>query len=329
MPHAQPKATADLAASMQHTPSSPGLPGRPGFEDDGIRSIQSRAMAYLKTGIPVHFRGPAGMGKTTLALTVARKLNRPYVLVTGNGAMTSDDLIGREVGQTTRRVNDTYIHNVKRTESTVRRDWQAAALTTAMEEGQPLVYDEFTRAPPAANNALLSALEERLLVIPNASSGRTYVHAHENFQVILTSNPQDYVGVNDTPDALFDRMVTFDLQDIPMETETGIVACRSDLDLPQAAAIVRLVRGLRDQPFGLTPASMRTAILIARLIHAMRIPVDPTDSRFVQVCLDVLESRITPEVDHEQRSQVLRNLRAAIGRTAVDPPTPQVIGGTP
>lgn len=326
LPSMKPKSVGSATASQQNGHLAAAMASEHEFfEDDGIRSVQSRAIAYLGTGIPVHLRGPAGMGKTTLAIDVAKKLARPYVLVTGDGAMTSADLIGRAVGQTTKRVQDNFIHNVKRTESVVRHDWRAAALTSAMEKGHTLVYDEFTRAPAEANNALLSALEERVLVVPDAASGRTYVKAHEDFRVIFTSNPQDYVGVNDAPDALFDRMVTFDLFDIPFETETGIVACRSNLDLIQSGAVVEMVRGLRDQSFGLKPASMRTAILIARILHALEIPVNPGDGRYVQVCLDVLESRITPGVDPSDRPAVLENLRTAIGRTQIPPTNASIV----
>lgn len=35
-----------------------------------VRHMTERALAYLRAGYPVHFSGPAGTGKTTLALHV-------------------------------------------------------------------------------------------------------------------------------------------------------------------------------------------------------------------------------------------------------------------
>jgi nitric oxide reductase NorQ protein len=36
-----------------------------------IKEVAARALNYLRAGFPVHFRGPTGAGKTTLALHCA------------------------------------------------------------------------------------------------------------------------------------------------------------------------------------------------------------------------------------------------------------------
>ncbi len=46
-----------------------------------IESLTARALTYLDVGYALHFAGPAGTGKTTLALhvaTEARPARRPY-----------------------------------------------------------------------------------------------------------------------------------------------------------------------------------------------------------------------------------------------------------
>jgi MoxR-like ATPase len=109
--------------------------------------------------------------------------------------------------------------------------------------------------------------------------------------MILTSNPEDYIGVNRAPDALIDRVVTFALDDVSFDTECGIVAARSGLPPSEARRLVHLVRALREDLRPGFPISMRTGILIGRLIHAQSIPADTSDPRFLQVCTDVLRGR--------------------------------------
>jgi len=76
--------------------------------------------------------------------------------MTGNAWLSSGDFIGGAVGTTASIVVDTYIQSVKRTEKQTRTDWADSILARAMEQGHTLIYDEFTRASPEANTALLS-----------------------------------------------------------------------------------------------------------------------------------------------------------------------------
>lgn len=282
------------------------------YMDAELRSIQSRAVAYLRAGAPVHFRGPAGAGKTTLALNVASHLGRPVSLVTGDSRMTSADLIGREIGQRTSHVDDRYITRVQKTASETRVTWADSVLTEAMLDGHTLVYDEFTRAPAEANNALLSALEERILILSNPARTQRYVRAHPEFRAILTSNPEEYAGVTAAPDALFDRMVTFDLSWGGHAAERGIVARRTGVPLDDADAIVRIVRALRAESDGVTPISLRAAIIIGRLVKALGVKAHARDERFVQICLDVLESRAPRGATASARAAHVARLRARI-----------------
>lgn len=271
------------------------VPGGSFFEDEELGSLQSRALSYLAAGVAVHFQGPAGMGKTTLALRVAEKMKRPVSFIAGDTWMTRADLVGREIGHSTRRVEDSYIASVRRVESQSRAEWQDAILSTAMAEGHVLVYDEFTRASPQTNAMLLSVLEEGVLVNPDPAATRRILRAHADFRIVLTSNPEEYVGVNAAPDALMDRIVTFRLDAVTAATECGIVRAQTGLDPGEVARLVRLVRTLRDGGLPGLPISLRTTLLIARIVRAQSVPVDSADPRFLQICADVLSGRVGAE----------------------------------
>lgn len=289
------------------------------FEDREISSLRSRAVLYLNLGIPVHFRGRAGMGKTTMALHVAQEFGRPVSVVSGDHALTSADLVGREIGYDTQRVHDRYVHSVSRMAESSRAVWTDGVLTTAMIEGRTLIYDEFTRTTPETNNVLLSALEERVLHIISPLRAEPHVRAHPEFRVIFTSNPDEYTGVKAAPDALFDRMVSVDVSLCSPETEAGIVAFRTGVRQQDAIEIVKLLRAIRTTLPAANPPSIRTAIMIAKVVKALGMTAAASDERFVQVCLDVLESRCPGESSSADRNRYLEGLRQEIVRTGRSP----------
>ena len=76
------------------------LKQKPDFiQTPSVQSLTERALCYLQAGFPVHFSGPAGTGKTTLAMHVAAQLGRPVVLIHGDDEFGSSDLIGGQLGR--------------------------------------------------------------------------------------------------------------------------------------------------------------------------------------------------------------------------------------
>ncbi len=258
------------------------------FENEEVAALVQRALFYARAGVPVHFQGTAGRGKTAVAMEIANRLGRDVRVMTGNDWLDVDDMIGKQVGQTTSSVVDKYIQRVRRSEATLRYDWKNSMLADAMVHGHTLVYDEFTRASAQANGILLSVLEEGVLIATDPLAPGEHIEAHPDFRIILTSNPDDYSGVNATPDALLDRMITFHMPRYSLETEGGVVATRTGIPTDLSMRIVKLVTALSTTE---KACSMRAAIMIAQ-IAAMRLrSAKLSDALLAQIGADVLRGR--------------------------------------
>lgn len=264
-------------------------PSKEFVETPYIQDITQRALAYLEVGYPVHFAGPAGTGKTTLAFHVAARLGRQVTLIHGDDEFGSSDLVGKDSGYRKSRLIDNYISSVLKTEENVNTMWVDNRLTTACYNGYTLIYDEFTRSRPEANNALLSVLEEKILNLPKLRrSGDGYLKVDPNFRAIFTSNPMEYAGVHKTQDALMDRLITINLGHFDRETEIQIVTAKSGLRLRDAETIVDIVRELRGVGVNNHRPTIRASIAIARILAHLGGHTRMNDPVFLRTCRDVL-----------------------------------------
>ncbi len=257
-------------------------------ESPHIKSLTTRGLAYLESGFPLHFRGPAGSGKTTLALHIASVLGRPVMLLHGDDEFGSSDLVGGQYGYRSRKVVDNFIHSVLKTEEDHVRRWVDNRLTVACKYGFTLVYDEFSRSRPEANNILLSVLEERILTLPPVRDGEDYLFVHEDFKAIFTSNPEEYAGVHKTQDALQDRMISIDLDYMDKETEVAITQAKSGISKSGAGKITEIVRDFREQSEAHTQPTLRASIMIAKACNQQKARISCDNPVFRQTCLDVL-----------------------------------------
>lgn len=253
-----------------------------------ISDLTQRGLAYMRAGFPLHFRGPAGSGKTTLALHIASKLGRPALLLHGDDEFGTSDLIGGQYGYRMRKVIDNFVHSVLKTEEDHVRRWVDNRLTVACKYGYTLIYDEFTRSRPEANNILLSVLEEKILELPPVRGGDDYLMVNPEFRAIFTSNPEEYAGVHKLQDALQDRMITIDLDYMDLDTEISIASIKSGISRSAATKIVNVVRDFRQRANGYMKPTLRASIMIAKTVKQQKIKVSDKNQAFRQTCLDVL-----------------------------------------
>jgi len=261
------------------------------IETEYIKDVTHRALAYIKAGFPIHFRGTTGTGKTTLAMHIASIIDRPVIMIHGDEEFSTSDLVGGETGYRVRRVVDNFIHSVLKAEEDMSKKWIDNRLTIACRYGFTLVYDEFTRSRPEANNVLLSILQEKMMDLPPGSGDSDYLRVHPNFIALFTSNPEDYAGVYRSQDALRDRMVTLDLDYFDKETEIAITEAKSGLPTEDVTKIVNIVRELRDSDICEFSPTVRGCIMIAKtLAVGDGGPASNNNDIFRQICQDVLAS---------------------------------------
>jgi len=266
---------------------------QPGFvQTPQVRDLINRAFLYIKAGYPIHLSGPAGTGKTTLAMYLAAQLGRPTILIHGDEQFGTSDLVGSEFGYRKKKVVDNFIHSVLKAEEDVSGKWVDNRLTVACKHGFVLIYDEFTRSKAEANNILLSVLEEKILDLPAARGIEGYLNVHPNFCAIFTSNPHEYAGVHKSQDALRDRMITMKLQHYDRNTEIAITTAKSGISSTDAEKVVNIIRTLREQDKNGAIPTVRAAIMIGKVMKLSGSNADSSNKTFVQSCLDILDSEI-------------------------------------
>jgi gas vesicle protein GvpN len=196
-------------------------------------------------------------------------------------------------------------------EDMVKR-WVDNRLTVACKYGFTLIYDEFTRSRPEANNILLSILQEKMMDLPVGRGGEEpYLRVDPDFTAIFTSNPEEYAGVHRSQDALRDRMITMDLDHFDYDTELAITQAKSKLSKSHAEIIVNIVRGLRESGKCEFAPTIRGCIMIAKTLKIQNISPSKSDGTFMAICQDILASetsRVGSKTNQARVKEVVKGL---------------------
>ncbi len=259
-----------------------------------IEEITNRALLYLYSGYPVHLKGPAGTGKTVMAMYIAQLIGKPVTMVFGNDAVETADIVGSDYGFRKKMIEDNYIHSVHKTMEDYERKWIDGRIINACEKGYTLIYDEFTRARPETNNILLSVLEEKVLELPINYYGKNkLLKIHPDFKMIFTSNPEEYTGVYKSQDALVDRFITLELDFPDLNSEINIAIANSGISIEKAKPLVGIVRNFRDFYRSKFVVSLRDSIKLCKIVEKGDINIRYDNQAFKNVCMDVLTSGIS------------------------------------
>jgi gas vesicle protein GvpN len=209
-----------------------------------------KALAAIISGKHLMIEGPVGVGKTILAVAVARHLGRPIFRVDGDERYTEQKLSGW------------FDPPVVLEKGYIPEAFIPGPLTSAMREGGVLFMNEMNRMPEGVQNILLPAMDESIIEIPKVGT----VQAKLGFVVIGTQNPREFVATTALSEALSDRFELLLLDYQSEEDEVEIV--RRNTPNASAELIARatwIARRTRSHANIRRGASVRAAMSITKL----------------------------------------------------------------
>ncbi len=269
-------------------------------------SAQIRACIEMRRNVLLE--GPVGVGKTQLAQVITESLGRPWIRVDGDNRFTEQKLTGWFDPPTVVKKGFTW------------DSFFSGPLVEAMKKGAVLFINEFNRLPEGVQNLLLPAIDERLIQIPRLGE----IRAHENFAVIATQNPRDFVATTHLSEALLDRFEWIQLGYQSEEDERKIVLSKlADFGIVNAQSLqvveaaVRLVRLTRTHSRIRRGASIRAAIGVAELTLAFLKQKQHLKEAFLNAVLMALPTRIELDRDSDTASGTSQEELEALLRSLV------------
>jgi gas vesicle protein GvpN len=248
------------------------------------RDLEKNLIAsLLQSGKHVLLEGSVGVGKTTLALEVARSLGQKVVRVDGDGRFTEQKLVG------------SFDPKMAIEQGFVESSFLPGPLYQAMKNGEILLINELNRMPEMVQNVLLPAMDEGVIQLPYLGE----LKAKKGFAMVATQNPREFVATSSLSEALLDRLEWVSIQPMSEEQEIEIIVSSlpgkvSDELRSWVEKTVAIVNLTRSHPKIKRGASIRAAISIAQMmqVELASSAKKPGSDRFKLILKTALANRI-------------------------------------
>src|SRR6185437_8766646 len=191
---------------------------------------------------------PTGCGKTRFVEHLAWRLGKPLVTVACHEDMTAADLVGR------------YLLDPQGTV------WHDGPLTLAVRHGAICYLDEIVEARQDTTVVIHPLTDDRR-ILPLEKKGEL-VHAHPDFQLVISYNPGYQSVLKDLKESTKQRFGAIDFDYPAPGVEAEIVVHEAGIDLERAQRLVAIAERSRNlKGHGLDEgASTRMLVQAGRLM---------------------------------------------------------------
>ena len=197
--------------------------------------------------MPLMLKGPTGCGKTRFVEHMAWRLQKPLVTVACHEDLTASDLVGR------------YLLDAQGTV------WHDGPLTHAVRHGAICYLDEIVEARQDTTVVIHPLTDDRR-ILPLEKKGEL-VHAHADFQLVISYNPGYQSVVKDLKESTKQRFGAIDFGYPPAEIEAEIVAHESGV----APSVAQLLIGIGQRSRNLRGHGLDEGASTRMLIQAGRL----------------------------------------------------------
>lgn len=219
------KIVVDEVAKVVARPTQVVVNDVPKITVDGlVHKRFPEVLPWIHAGVPVFLTGPAGVGKTTLAETIAKAVNARRIFV-----IQADALPQR--------------HEVFGFLSPVSGDYVTGAVYDLYKNGGIFLIDEFDTGHTSLGTNLNLLLAQGYYDFPNGE----HVVRHADFRIVVTGNTYgqggsvEFAGTNRINGATLDRFVKVEI-DVDEQLERAIVTNICSVRGPSVHDVITKIR---------------------------------------------------------------------------------------